>query len=216
MKFSAVIFDLDGTVIDSEGAWGKAFVKVLESLGVKTDSDHPEIVGVSVKPNWQALLQKYNIKTTKTLDELETLTYVEFEKLITYISLKDGVIEFIEDLKENGYDMALATSTNWSIVEKILNQFQMHYLFDVVTTGEEVINPKPSPEIFMVTSDKLGIDPEHCLVIEDSPSGVEAAKEAGMKVIAISRDDDNFKNLEKADLVVEDFSEITSKAIDQL
>jgi HAD superfamily hydrolase (TIGR01509 family) len=215
-KYSAIIFDLDGTLIESETLWGKAFVRVMESLGVKAENDHPGQIGVSIKPNWQHVIQKYDIKTTKTLDELEVLTYAEFEKLIPYVYLKDGAIDFIEDLKENGYDIGLATSTNWTIVEKILDHFQIHYLFNAVTTGEEVASPKPSPEIFILTADKLGIDPEHCLVIEDSPSGVEAAIEAGMKVIAISSDGDEEDKLEKADLVVEDFSEITPKAIDQL
>lgn len=208
---AAIIFDLDGTLIDSEGVWGKVFVKILNDLGIKADSDHPGEVGASTKNNWKNLIQKYNIKTEKTPEELETLSYIEYNKLIPEVELNDGVLDFLDELKDNGHLIALATLSNWETTDKILNRFDIKDFFDVITTGEEVVIPKPDPEIFNLTADKLGLEREDCLVIEDSEVGVIAAKEAGMKVIAVS-DEENSK-IDMADKVVESFSELKLKEI---
>jgi HAD superfamily hydrolase (TIGR01509 family) len=213
MKFAAVIFDLDGTIIKSEEEWGKAFTAVLQKLGVKTNDKNLLTRGAAIKSNWQKLLTKYDIKTDKTFEELEILTYAEYEKLIPEIALNDGVLEFMDVLKENGTPLSLATLTNWETVTKVVEHFRLNNYFESITTGEEVVNPKPSPDIFLLASDKLGVEPADCLVIEDSLSGVAAAKEAGMKVIAVS-DGENVNLLENADLVVSGFPEITLKAID--
>jgi len=214
MKFAAAIFDLDGTVVKSEKEWGMAFISVLQKLGVKTAGGDPHTRGVSVKSNWQNILTKFNIKTDKTVEELETLTCLEYEKLISMITLSDGVLEFMDVLKESGMPLALATSTNWEITDKVLEHFGLNDFFDNITTGEEVANPKPAPDIFLRASEKLGVLPIDCLVIEDSLSGIVAAEEAGMRVIAVSGDEENGEDLEDADLVTEGFSEITLKAID--
>lgn len=216
MKLSAVIFDLDGTLVDSEIAWGKAFVDVLQKLGVKVESSHPQTTGVSIKPNWSRLFKEYNIKTDLTLDELETLTLIELEKHVGDINLMDGALEFIGDLKDSGYQIGLATSTNWSVVDKIFDSLNLHDIFDSVTTGEEVTNPKPLPDIYLVAAEKLGVEPADCLVIEDSVPGVTAAVEANMKVIAVSETDDEKEELGNANLIVENFSKITRKVIDSL
>jgi HAD superfamily hydrolase (TIGR01509 family) len=217
MKLSAVIFDLDGTLIDSEEAWGKAYVNVLkQKLNFNSKDPHPETPGVSVKNNWKLVLIKYDIKTNITLEELETLTYNEYQKFIPTIYLRDGALEFIANLKEAGYIIALATSSNWSTVDKVLDHLEIKNLFNSITTGEEVLESKPAPDIFLIASDKTGVDPLECLVVEDSPSGIEAAKQAGMKVIAITKEDGDGDRLEGADLIIEAFSEVTPKAIDQL
>lgn len=216
MKLSAVIFDLDGTLVDSEIAWGKAFTHVLEKLGVAVENSHPQTTGISIKPNWHELIEKYNIKTEFTLDELETFTLKELENHIDDIHLMDGALEFIGDLKDSGYLLGLATSTNWSIVDNVFNKLHLHDIFDSVTTGEEVENPKPFPDIYLVAAEKLGVDPGDCLVIEDSAPGVTAAMEANMKVIAVSDTDDEKEELENANLIVENFSKITRKVIDAI
>jgi HAD superfamily hydrolase (TIGR01509 family) len=192
-----------------------AFIAVLQKLGIKADSD-PHIPGVSLKSNWQEILVRYKIQTDKTPEELETLTYLEYEKLIPQITLNDGVLEFMDTLKESGLPLSLATSTNWQITDKILERFGLNDFFENITTGEEVINAKPAPDIFLTASEKLGVEPIDCLVFEDSPSGVTAAHDAGMKVIVVLGDGENKGKLDMADLVTGSFSEITLKAIDAI
>ncbi|HKB88576.1 MAG TPA: HAD family phosphatase [Patescibacteria group bacterium] len=214
MKFAAVILDLDGTIIESEEEWGKAFITVMQKLGVNVVSD-PHTVGTSIESNWREILLKHSIKTNKTLQELELLSYDEYEKLIPLITLNDGVLEFMDTLKENGTPLGLATSTNWQTADKILKHFGLDDYFESITTGEEAVNQKPAPDIYLIAADKFGIAPEDCLVVEDSLAGVTAAHEAGMKVIAVTQDE-NIDKLYIADLVVEGFSEITLKAIDAI
>lgn len=215
MKFAAIIFDLDGTIINSERQWGVAFLKVLNKLGVKTNDDH-HIRGLSIKSNWQTILAMYKVETDKTPEELETLTYLEYTKLIPEVELNNGVLEFMDTLSESGLPLALATSASWEITDKVINNFKLNDYFENITTVEEVVNPKPAPDIFLLASEKLGIDPIDCLVIEDSQAGVTAAREAGMKVIAIDNNEEDENEVENADLVVQGFSEISLKAIDSM
>jgi len=215
MKFAAVIFDLDGTIVKSEREWDRAFAAVLQKLGVKTDGNDPPMHGYAIKSRWQALLAKYKIETTKTVEELEALTYTEYGKLIPEITLSGGVLEFMDTLKESGLPLGLATLTNWETTQKVLERFGLSNYFDNITTGEEVTNPKPAPDIFLLASEKFGVLPVDCLVIEDSPAGVTAAHEAGMKVIAVSGGENRNSFLD-ADLIVEKFPEITLKAIDAI
>jgi HAD superfamily hydrolase (TIGR01509 family) len=215
MKLSLAIFDLDGTVIDSKEAWGKAYAKVLTSLGKIPNIKHPETAGVAIKKNWENILQRYNIKTDKTLDELVAFTYSEYEKFIPEIKLNDGVVEFIENLKSDDISVALATSASWSVVDKALKNLAIERLFDCITTGEEVWNQKPNPDIFIKTAEKFSVEPDDCLVFEDSLSGVEAAKAAGMKVIAIDPTGVDAE-LNVADLVVGSFLQVSPAKISSL
>jgi beta-phosphoglucomutase len=205
----AVIFDLNGTVLADEAEYGAAFGEVLKGLGKKTDKKFPHTRGIGVKENWPVLLAKHKIKTTKTPDELSSMTQNAYLKRIDSVDLKNGFIEFVEGLKTSGTLIALATSNSWMIVEKIFRLLDIEKYFDVVTTSEEVGFNKPSPEIFLKTSEKLGVEPEDCVVIEDSQAGVEAAIAAGMKVVGLKHDKDHAKTLKDANLIVEGFVQLS-------
>ncbi|KKS94937.1 MAG: Beta-phosphoglucomutase/glucose-1-phosphate phosphodismutase [Microgenomates group bacterium GW2011_GWC1_43_13] len=213
MKISAVIFDLDGTILEDEDEYGRAFNKVLKSLGVDSKTFIPQAKGVGVKENWFALIKKYNIKTNKSPEVLAMETQEAYLREINEITIRPGFSEFAEDLKDSGIPIALATSNNWEVTEKILNKVGLQAVFEAVTTVEEVARSKPDPALFTLTADKLGVEMEECLVIEDSPSGVEAAQSAGMKVVAVSDKVEDEKILANADLIVDHFAEITPKVI---
>lgn len=217
MKLSAVIFDLDGTILEDEDEYGKAFNKVLKSLGIDAKTGFPHDRGIGVKENWDNLIKKYSIKTDKTSYILAKETQEAYLELISEVTVRPGFDEFVENLKDSGAKVALATSNTWEQTDKILSITNLQGIFDVVVTGDEVLYNKPDPEIFTVASDKLGIEERNeCLVVEDSMAGIEAAKCAGMKVIGILDNDENEVNVSKADIVVEGFSEITPQAVDQL
>ena len=213
MKVSAVIFDLDGTVIADEDEYGRAFNKVLSELGVDSGSEYPHIGGIGVEENWRVFLDKYDIKTDKTIEELSLQTQIEYIKLIPEITLKDGFEKFALELKSSGIKTALATSNSWDVTEKVFDTLGIQNLFDSITTGEEVTIKKPSPQIFEIAADKLGVPVEECLVIEDSAAGVEAANSAGMKVVGIARDELQKKSLSESNLIVNSFNDITPSAI---
>jgi beta-phosphoglucomutase len=215
MKISAVIFDLNGTILEDEDEYGKAFNKVLKSLGVDSKSEYPHEKGIGVKENWHKLLEKYEIHTDKTPDMLAKETQDAYLEEIGSLTVRTGFDDFVERLNESGIQIALATSNTWEQTDKILDIIDLQDVFEVVTTSDEVIYNKPDPYLFTVTADKLGVERSDCLVLEDSPAGIEAAKRAGMKVIAITSDD-GMGRISKADLIVESFSEITPQVIDQL
>ena len=216
MKVSAVIFDLNGTILEDEDEYGKAFNKILKSLGVDSKNGYPQEKGIGVKENWERLLKKYATNTDKNPSILTEETQREYLKTIDKATVRVGFDEFTEHLRDAGIEIALATSNTWEQTDKILAAAGLDGVFETVTTCEEVAFNKPDPDIFILTADKLGLERGECLVIEDSPVGVEAAARAGMKVVAIESAGTDAKSLTGADLVVEGFSEITPQAIDQL
>ncbi len=216
MNISTVIFDLDGTVVDDEKQWGRAFAKVLRSLGAKNVSSMPHIRGIGIEENWPILLKKYNLSTNKGKYELASETKGEYIKLISTITLKKGFKKFIKDLKMDGINTALATSSTWEVVEKLFDRFGIEKDFDVVITGEEVSYKKPDPQIFEIVLDKLGVSPNECIVFEDSSAGIIAAKKLGIKTVGIYQDENHKKRLKNADMLVKDFSRLNYKILSNL
>jgi HAD superfamily hydrolase (TIGR01509 family) len=216
MTISAVIFDLDGTVLTNEEEYGAAFRSVLRLLGKRVDKKYPHVRGIGVKENWQLLLSKYKIRTNKTLEELTLETQNEFLKRLGTVTFKKGFEKFIKDLKDSGILVALATSNAWWVVDEISEVLPINHYFDIITTGEEVEYKKPDPDLFLITSEKLGVESGKCLVIEDSAPGIEAAHRAGMRVVGIVRDGKNRQELKEADMVIESFYDLSSKILSSL
>lgn len=216
MKISAVIFDLNGTILEDEDEYGRAYNKVLKSLGIETKDEPPQVRGIGVKENWPILIKRFNIKTNKSVEILAHETQEAYLSEINSVTVRDEFDEFIENLKDGGIQVALATSNTWEVVEKILNKVGLQGIFDAITTIDEVVFGKPDPGLFTITADKLGVEREECLVIEDASSGITAAKLAGMKVVAITDKDEDTEILENADFIVDGFAEITPKVITDL
>jgi HAD superfamily hydrolase (TIGR01509 family) len=213
VKVSAVIFDLDGTVLANEDEYGAAFASVLRSLGAKVTSEYPHVGGIGVKENWPGLLKKYKVKTKKTIDELARQTQKEYLRQLTKVHPKDGFEVFIKDLKAAKIPIALATSNEWYLLEETFAKINIEKYFDCITTGEEVVSKKPAPDLFLKTAGKLGVEPSECLVFEDSESGIRAAYLAGMRVVAIARDEGHAKSLQKADLVIDSYWEVSPEIL---
>lgn len=202
MKIQAIIFDLNGTVLDDEKVYGEAFMGVLSQLGASVTHD-PHIKGIGVSENWPILLNKYQINTDKTIEELDILTNQSYLSRFKSVKLTSGFEEFVQNVRASGMQTALATSNTWSVVDKVFEEFALERYFDTITTREEISLSKPSPEIFLLTADKLSVEPSDCLVIEDADAGIEAAKAAGMRCVAIGNDN------ELADVHIVDFTELT-------
>jgi HAD superfamily hydrolase (TIGR01549 family) len=215
MKISAVIFDLDGTLVDNADQWGKAFVEVLKRLGKNITEKHPEVFGAPMEDSWRMLLTKYQVSTDKTIDELSAMTYQEYIKLLPEMSLMSGADEFLDSLEGSGVKLGLVTNGEWWAVEKVLNKLGLIDAFDAIVTAEETPLQKPSPGPFLLAAEKLGELSEHCLVIGDSPTDIEAAHGAEMKIVIIDPTDET-ENIDNADYVVEGFAEITPKVIEEL
>lgn len=182
----AVIFDLDGTVLDNEGVWEEAFREVAEAYSLKPTLKQPNgwwhEPGMGLVPNWMRVV----LDPVKA-EELAVLTRRKYREKVegTEPRVMEGVAEVVEKVKERGWMTGLCTGSYWYVVEGELEQLGLHLAFDVTTTGEEVSRPKPDPEIYLLTAQKLSMEPEELLVIEDSLAGARSALEPGMQVIGL-------------------------------
>lgn len=216
MEIAAVIFDLNGTVLADEDEYGAAFRKVLAKLGRKIKKEYPHVGGIGVKENWPILLSKYKIKTNKTVEELTKETQDAYIEQLKKVTVKKGFDELVRDLKESGILVGLATSNAWWIVEEVFDELKLDDVFDSITTGEEVEYKKPDPDIFNLAAQKMGVEPDACLVFEDSAAGIESASRAGMRVVGIARDAEHAKTLSDALFIINDFFEVTPERLKQI
>lgn len=212
MSIEAIIFDLNGTVLSDEKIYGSAFLSVLSEYGIETDTDYPHKGGIGVEENWVLFKNKYDIN--ESVENLARKTQDKYLSKITNVKLKPGFLDFVTFLKSKDVKLGLATSNTWQIWEGILNHTpELEGIFDVVTTAEEVGMKKPSPEIFILTADKLIVDPSDCIVVEDSASGIEAAKAAGMRVIGLYRDATHRLEIANADILVRNFTDLLEGSV---
>lgn len=189
MGIKAVVFDLDGVLVNTDRFHYLAWKSILQDLGKDFSiEDNEQIKGVARSRSLEILLQMKNIR----MSEVEKMRVLRkknnlYLKYITEIDegyLLSGVQEFLELLKFNGLRTAIAsTSDNTSLV---LEMTGLKKYFDVIIDGYKVKAPKPNPEVYLVSAIELKIEPDECAVFEDSRAGVLSAKRAGMKVVAVS------------------------------
>lgn len=183
----AVIFDMDGVIIDTENFWKQAEHEVFSSLGVPVTTKHSEITkSMTTAEATKFWYDKYPWKD-KNLSVVEQMVISRVIHLIeTEDCHIDGVKTFIEKLKVKNYKIGLATNSPNRIIPFVLQKLGVTHLFDTISSAEFEEKGKPDPAIYYRTAKNLNIEPKDCLVIEDSFSGILAAKNAGMKVIAFT------------------------------
>ncbi|MFX1316007.1 MAG: HAD family hydrolase [Promethearchaeota archaeon] len=200
-----VIFDMDGVLVDTGPIHFESWVKMANEIGKKFTKDFfnqtfgeqsvpitRKLVGSKIEQHlvekWANLKEQYFREMIK--DKLHPLP---------------GVLDLIKDLKTNNFKMAVGSSGPPENVELTLTSLKIKEFFDVVISAAEVEKSKPEPDVFLIAAEKLGINPENCVVIEDAPVGITAGKRAGMKVIALRTTHCNMELL-GADLVVPNLS----------
>ncbi|HEY6205894.1 MAG TPA: HAD family phosphatase [Chthoniobacterales bacterium] len=208
--FHAVIFDLDGVLADSEPSWDDIDAKLLSEYGVAYRGEHHrEVLGVSYKGSVELFKKTFNI-TAPTEELMRRRGEIATEFFANKIGLFPHVKEVLEELRDMKLWLAVATSSVSASARPFLDRHQLTSFFDVIITGDEIERGKPAPDIYLRVAEKLRIAPEECLVIEDSLSGVGAAKAANMRVAAIPdrRFVDRRDYQEQADHVLESLAEI--------
>jgi mannitol-1-/sugar-/sorbitol-6-/2-deoxyglucose-6-phosphatase len=203
----AVIFDMDGVIIDSEPFWKNAEFEVFSSLGVVLDKEFTDLTQtmttIEVTKFWY---EKFPWES-KSLEEVEDMVISRVMELIEQgRAERNGIEFFIKQLKSNGFKIGLATNSPYKIIPVVLEKAGIADYFDSIFSAEFVEFGKPDSAIYLMTSKELGIDPENCIVIEDSYSGMLAAKKAGMKVVAFINGNQDI-NISLADYKMESFLE---------
>ena len=206
----AVIFDWDGTLADTKKAVVQSFQKVLTEEECSVSDEFIERrMGIGTKKTIIEAFRKCNMRLdVSTLEKLASEKISIQAGLTEIVSLFDGVSELLEVL-QGKTKIALATMSARKVVDNLLSEKRIKTYFDVVVSADEVANPKPDPEVFLMAAARLGVDAKDCVVVEDSVFGVRAAKAANMKCIAISSEvysKEEFQE-EHPDLIVESLRE---------
>ncbi|GAA0753793.1 HAD family phosphatase [Clostridium sartagoforme] len=184
-NIEAVIFDLDGTLIDSMNIWAKIDEEYLGNFGLTVPEKlQEEITHLTLTETALYFKENFNIEN-KIEDIISTWHDMAFYHYSNTIKLKDGVIPYLKSLKDMNIKIALATSNSVPLLEATLKNNGIYDYFDAITTTEEVKKSKDNPDIYLLSAKKLNVSPERCLVFEDIVQAVNGAKLAGMKVYSV-------------------------------
>lgn len=210
MEYKAAIFDLDGTIIDSNAVWAKIDKIILQNSGIMCTDDFIHKIASMTYEEAAEEMQKLGVK--KTTEEI----IVECNKLAIKeyrynIFLKDGVREYLDELKKNGIKIALATASPKILYEPVLRNNHIYNYFDIFCTTDDVGKSKDYPDIYLLAASELGVHPSDCFVFEDVLKGIVSAKNAGMTAIAVYdkySDEDIITLRATADRFIMDFFEM--------
>lgn len=207
----AVIFDLDGTLVDSMWMWKEIDVEFLGRYGYECPKDLPrEIEGMSFTETAGYFKERFAL--SMTLHEIKQIwIQMSIEKYRNEVPLKMGVESFLAYLKAMNIRTGIATSNGRDMVDAVLTSLKVDGLFDQVVTACEVAAGKPAPDIYLRVAKDLCVKPEECLVFEDIPAGILAGKRAGMRVCAVEDDfslDLTMEKRELADYYIKDYEEL--------
>ncbi|MBR9729113.1 hexitol phosphatase HxpB [Shewanella intestini] len=186
MNIKAIIFDMDGVIIDSEPAWQAAELAVFNQLGLHLQpTDVEQTIGLridQVVDYWQQRKPWQPYNNQQTAQDITA-------KVVAYISEQGQALTGIEQAlkwsKENGLKIGLATSSPRYIIDAVLEKLQLNNTFNAITSAEHLPYGKPHPEVYLNCASALNVNPQHCIAIEDSFNGLVAARAANMQTIAI-------------------------------
>lgn len=208
----AVIFDMDGVLIDSEPAWKKAEYEVFTALGVAVTSELSATTAAMTTTEVTRFWYDRMPWKGKSLYDVEHEVIDSVGRFITEKGKPmPGITEVLEIFSKNNFRIGLATNSPYRLIPLVLEKSGIKAYFDAVSSSEHETRGKPHPAVYLSTARKLAISPANCIVFEDSVHGVMAGKNAGMKTVAVpSRAQYDLNGFNEADLklkTLSDFSE---------
>jgi len=207
---------MDGVLIDSIGPIWESFSKVLKDEGVHFSDDYiKRNLARSLRDNLQAWKTEFGIKDYDLMEFSKKAGEIQFE-LMKKEKVNSELLALLQESKQNNIICGVATSSLRWRAEKILDLLDIKPFFQALVTADDIKNHKPAPDTFLEAAKKLNIKPEECVVIEDAGNGIDAAKNANMKTIALLTKYHSLDELKHADLVIKDFSELNIEKIKKL
>jgi HAD superfamily hydrolase (TIGR01509 family) len=184
---AAVIFDLDGVLLDSEQVWNAAKKELVDERGGEWRDQAPrDMMGMS-SPEWSAYLRD-ELGVPMEVEEISAEVVNRLEHIYRErLPLHDGAREAVEQAASR-WPLGLASSSNREIIELFLDLSGLRQLFAATVSSEEVEHGKPAPDVYLETARRMGVDPERCAAVEDSENGIRSAKAARMYVVALPND----------------------------
>lgn len=185
----AIIFDMDGSLVDSMWIWKQIDIEYLSEYGYDSSDKaiaefQANIEGMSFKETAEYMHAHFDIPRTaeEMMDDWNRMAWEKYEK---EVFLKKGAYEFLVECKNRGILLGIASSNSRELVDNVINARGLEGFFEVIITGSDGLPGKPAPDMYLEAARKLNVEPIHCLVFEDIPKGITAGKEAGMKVCAV-------------------------------
>lgn len=216
----AIIFDIDGTLVDSMHVWTDIDDIFLEKYHLEEPENfHEGMEGKSYSETAQYFLDLFP-ELPHTKQELEDEWHeMAFEIYTKELQLKKGAYDFIVDMHKAGIKLGIATSNSRDLAEGLLMNTGVWQYLDAVWTSDEAKAGKPAPDVYLKVAESLGVKPERCLVFEDVPNGILAGINAGMKVCAVedpfSKPQEERKK-ELADYYIQDYDDIKNNTYEVL
>ena len=213
----AVIFDMDGVLIDSEPFHLVVNEKIFVNLGINLNEDeYQSFIGTTHKDMWTTIKNRYNLPQS-----VPELVNMQVSGNIDYIKKEEieeinGITDLLTKIAHENIKIGIASSSPTEVIELVINKLGISHYFSAIVGGEEIKNGKPKPDIFIKAARNLKVSPTNCIVIEDSKNGVRAAKSAGMKCIGFKNPNSGNQDLEKADLIIKDYNALSVKTLRNL
>ena len=182
----AVIFDMDGSLVDSMWMWPEVDREYMRKYGITPpETFHKDIEGMSYVQTAQYFLDSFPVLNCSVEEVCREWTEMTRDLYRTRVPLKPGAGEFLERMERQGIRMGIATSNSRELVMEVLDALHIRKYFSAVITSDEVQQGKPAPDVYLKAAGELMVRPGECLVFEDIPNGIRAGKRAGMSVCAV-------------------------------
>lgn len=187
MEIKAVLFDMDGLMVDTESLSTEAFINSAKAQGYNmTKEETLKVLGftkANIYQFWIDYFQGTNVDGKKLVDDhyeyIENVLYTVGPEKMPYVE------ELLKYLKENNYKIAVASSSDTADIKNNLEKTKLEKYIDEIASGAEVENGKPAPDVFLLAAKRLGVDPKDCLILEDSKVGIKAGKASGAMVFMV-------------------------------
>ena len=187
MEIKAVLFDMDGLMVDTESLSTEAFINSAKAQGYNmTKEETLKVLGftkANIYQFWIDYFQGTNVDGKKLVDDhyeyIENVLYTVGPKKMPYVE------ELLKYLRENNYKIAVASSSDTADIKNNLEKTKLEKYIDEIASGAEVENGKPDPDVFLLAAERLGVDAKDCLILEDSKAGIKAGKASGAMVFMV-------------------------------
>ena len=187
MEIKAVLFDMDGLMVNTESLSTEAFINSAKAQGYNmTKEETLKVLGftkANIYQFWIDYFQGTNVDGKKLVDDhyeyIENVLYTVGPEKMPYVE------ELLKYLKENNYKIAVASSSDTADIKNNLEKTKLEKYIDEIASGAEVENGKPAPDVFLLAAKRLGVDPKDCLILEDSKAGIKAGKASGAMVFMV-------------------------------
>jgi len=209
-KFTCVLFDMDGVIIDSEGLHKRAYFETFASLGLRVSPElYQSLTGSSTINAFQKLVRHFNLRVDpQELVLQKRERYIKFFENDPNLQLVDGVEDLIKLLYQKGIRLVLASSSAMVNINRVFNRFDLDQYFSAKISGADLVQSKPHPEIYEKAAQLGETAKEDCIVIEDSENGIKAAKAAGIFVFGYRNPLSANQDLSEADALLSHFREL--------